>query len=127
MRKEGLNMTLNRVKKLVMGAFVGAILLFGAWPVTAQAQRVFRGPNRVVIVRRPFYSPFWGWGPYYTYTDPIAYQRETGFSDGRSRGKDDAKHGRPYSPDSHSHYRNSDSATYRDAFIQGYNDGYRRG
>jgi len=121
---------MNRVKRLVMGAFVAAILLFGAWPVNAQAQRMFRGPNRIVIVRRPFLFPAWDpwyYRPYVTYTDPIAYQRETGYSDGLSRGKDDAKHGRSYSPESHSHYRNSDSATYRDAFIQGYNDGYRRG
>ena len=119
-------MTLNRVKKLVMGAFVTAILLFGAMPMTAHAQRIVR--NRVVIVHRPFFgNPFWWNGPYYTYTDPIAYQRETGYSDGLSRGKSDARHGLPDNPESHSHFRNSDSATYRDAFVQGYNDGYRRG
>ena len=118
-------MRLNLVKKLVMSAFVTAILLFGAVPLTANAQRVIR-ENRVFIVHRPFFNPWWYNGPYYTYTDPIAYQRETGYSDGLSRGKSDAKHGKAFDPDSHSHLRNSDSATYRDAFVQGYNDGYRR-
>ncbi|HWX40590.1 MAG TPA: hypothetical protein VN345_05515 [Blastocatellia bacterium] len=49
-------MRLNLVKKLVMGAFVTAILLFGAVPLTANAQRVIR-ENRVFIVHRPFFNP----------------------------------------------------------------------
>jgi hypothetical protein len=117
-------MRFNRVKKLLLGAFA-AILLFGAAPLTANAQSVVVRP-RVFVVHRPFFNPWWGSPYYYTYTDPIAYQRETGYSDGLSRGKSDAKHGKAFDPDSHSHLRNSDSATYRDAFVQGYNDGYRR-
>jgi hypothetical protein len=72
------------------------------------------------------YDPFWDpfWGPTYTYVDPIAAQRESGYSDGKSRGKDDAKKGLANDPASHKHYRNSNSLTYREAFIKGYNEGY---
>src|SRR5262245_37962172 len=127
-------MRLSRVKKFAIGAFAASMLMVGALAAPAQAQvRVVRQP-RVVVVRRPFFGPrFYGWGygwgyPYYgygyAYTDPIAYQKEMGYSDGLSRGKDDAKHGRPDEPDSHKHYRDSNSLAYRQAFLQGYNDGY---
>jgi hypothetical protein len=118
-------MRFNRVRKVVAGAFVAVILLVGAGMVTTtKAQRVVVRP-RVFFVNRPFIHT-WGWGyPYYPYyVDPIAYQREHGYQDGFSRGKDDAKHGRADDPNSHSHYRNSSSVTYREAFVQGYNDGF---
>jgi hypothetical protein len=113
------------MKKVVAGAFVAIILLLGVGTLTTtQAQRVVVRP-RVFIVHRPFVHT-WGWGyPYYpVYTDPIAYQREQGYQDGFSRGKDDARHGRADDPNSHSHYRNSSSVTYREAFVQGYTDGF---
>jgi hypothetical protein len=101
-------------------------LLFGALTPTAGAQhRRGHRSTRVFIVPRPFF-------PYFHHTyfypnavyDPIAYQREQGYSDGLSRGKHDVKHGKPNAPQSHKHYRNSDSLTYREAFLQGYADGY---
>ena len=133
-----LSMKLNRVKRVVTKTIVAVILLVSAWAVTgttAQAQgrrgfyrhdhpRVFVRP-RVFIAPRVFtYPRLYPYGTYRVY-DPIAYQREQGYSDGRSRGKDDAHHEKPYSPDSHKHYRNASSITYREAFLQGYAEGYR--
>ena len=63
--------------------------------------------------------------PYYVPYGGVAYQEERGFSDGHSRGKEDARHGRPYDPNSHSHYRNANSLAYRDAFLRGYSEGFR--
>ncbi|HYM01206.1 MAG TPA: hypothetical protein VEZ90_19760, partial [Blastocatellia bacterium] len=78
----------------------------------------------------PFFGPYWGWGwgyPYgygYAYNTPW-YLREEGYRDGISRGKSDAKHGKPDDPNSHKHYRKSESLTYRSAFLKGYSDGTR--
>jgi hypothetical protein len=121
----------NKTKAFFTGLFLVATLLVGVGSTTAQAQR--RGFHRhgPVIVYRPF-RPYWGsrfgWGPYwnrtYTLVDPIAQARESGYSDGHKRGRDDAKDEKPNSPESHKHYRNSHSQTYRQAFLQGYADGY---
>jgi hypothetical protein len=128
-------MTLNGIKRFAVGAFAVGMLMVGALAAPAQAQgRVVRPGGRVVVVRRPFFGPrFYGpgwWGyPYYgygySYGDPIAYQKEMGYSDGLSRGKDDAKHARADDPNSHKHYRDSNSLAYKQAFVQGYNDGYQ--
>jgi hypothetical protein len=125
-------MRFNKIKALIMGLSLGAMLFVGVGSITAQAQRrivVRRGP---VIVRphwgyRSYWGPGWGpyWGPTVTVVNPIAQARESGYRDGHSRGKDDAKDGKPNAPDSHKHFRNSDSQTYRQAFLQGYADGYR--
>ena len=125
----------SEVKRIVLGVLIVGTLLVSAWSTTATAQgRVVQQPRRVIIVHRPVYfrhywNPYWYsspyYYPYYNYYDPIAYQKETGYSDGRSRGKSDAKHGRPSDPNSHKHYNDSDSATYREAFLQGYSEGYR--
>ena len=122
----------NRIRKGITSALVAVILLFGAWATTASAQvRVAHRPGGVVVVHRPFFFPHYypgyysGYYPgYYTVVDPVAYQREQGYSDGHSRGKDDAKNGKANDPNSHKHYRNSDSLNYREAFAQGYADGY---
>jgi|SRR5713226_9691 len=122
----GLIMRFNRAKRLVSGMFVAVLLLFGAGAVTTAHAQVRVVRPRVFFVQRPFF-PRWHYGyPYYynTVYDPIAYQREQGYSDGLSRGKDDARHGRPDDPNNHSHYRNSSSVNYREAFLQGYADGY---
>jgi len=128
-------MTLNGIKRFAIGAFAAGMLMVGVLAAPAQAQvRVARPGGRVVVVRRPFFGPrFYGpgwWGyPYYgygySYSDPIAYQKEMGYSDGLSRGKDDAKHARADDPNGHKHYRDSSSLAYRQAFLQGYNDGYQ--
>ena len=118
-------MKLNIIKKGATSALVAVILLFGAWSTTASAQVRVHPPRRVVVVHRPFFFPHYYYpSSYYRVYDPIAYQREQGYSDGRSRGKDDAKHGKANDPNSHKHYRNSDSLNYREAFAQGYADGY---
>jgi hypothetical protein len=120
-------MKFTQVKKIITGALVAVTLLFGigAWTTASAQVRVVTRP-RVVVVQRPFFFPHYTYFPrYYTVVDPIAYQRETGYSDGLSRGKDDAKHGKPYDLNAHKHYRDSDSITYKEAFAQGYADGYR--
>ena len=124
----------NLIRKGVTSAVVAVILLFGGWATSANAQAWFaHRPGRVVVVHRPSFFPHYyypgfypGYYPrYYTVVDPVAYQREQGYSDGHSRGKDDAKDGKANDPNSHKHYRNSDSLNYREAFAQGYADGYR--
>jgi len=124
----------NKVKALIIGLSLVAMLLVGVGSTTAQAQhRGFHRPGPIIIQRyRPFWGPGWGWGwndPYwnrtYTVVNPIAQARESGYSDGHHRGKDDAKDGKPNAPESHKHYSKSDSQTYRQAFLQGYADGYR--
>src|ERR1051325_10956261 len=118
----------HQIRKGIYSALVAVILLFGGW-ATANAQvRGAHRPGRVVIVNRPFFYPRYNWGfypRYYTVVDPVAYQREQGYRDGHSRGKDDAKHGKANDPNSHKHYRDSDSLNYREAFAQGYADGFR--
>jgi hypothetical protein len=122
-------MKLNKVKSLIMVAMLGLITLGGVGTTTAEAQR--RG-GRPIVVYRSYWGPRWGWGwrdpfwgPTVTVVNPIAMQRETGYSDGHHRGKDDAKDGKANSPESHKHFNKSDSQTYRQAFLQGYADGYR--
>ena len=117
-------MNFKKAKKLVTRGLLAILLLFGVWSATtstANAQRRVQG--RVVVVQRPLFFPRY-YPRTYTVYDPIAYQREQGYSDGLSRGKDDAKHGRPNDPASHKHFSESNSITYRDAFAQGYSDGY---
>lgn len=118
-------MNFKEAKKLVTRGLLAVLLLFGVMSVTAStadAQRRIHG--RVVVVQRPWFFPRY-YPRTYTVYDPIAYSREQGYSDGLSRGKDDAKHGRPNDPASHKHFSESNSITYRDAFAQGYSDGYR--
>jgi hypothetical protein len=128
----------NKIKGLVMGVSITAMLAFGFGGATAQAQRrVVQRPGPVVVYRPyrafgSYWGPRWGWGwndPFWSPTirvvDPIAQARESGYSDGHSRGKDDAKHGKENAPESHKHFSKSNSLTYRQAFLQGYTDGYR--
>jgi hypothetical protein len=132
-------MIFNKAKGYIIGLVLVIMLLAGVGNLTAQAQhrgRIIIRNRPIVVTRyRPYYwgyrygSP-WGWNdPFYSRTitvvDPIAQQRESGYSDGHHRGKDDAKDGKPNSPASHKHFSNSHSQTYRQAFLQGYADGYR--
>ena len=124
----------SRVKQFVIGGFAAVMLLSGVFSSTAEAQgRVIRRPPRIIVYRpfNPFryrrYDPFWD--PFYTsryqVVDPIAYQREQGYSEGRHEGKDDAKKGRPFNPTGHKDYLKSNSLAYREAFVKGYNERYR--
>ena len=120
-------MKLHRIKGLLAGLFAAVMLLVSIGSTAAQAQG-----RRIYIYRypRPFYhrmyDPFWGpWDRTVTVVDPIAEQRESGYSDGHKRGKDDAKHHKPNDPTRHKHYNQSNSLAYRQAFLQGYAEGYR--
>lgn len=118
----------NGIKRLLMGALVAVVFLVGVGSTTADAQdRGIRRPRRVIVYRpyRPFWEPYW-WGTTYRVVDPIAAQREEGYSDGRSRGKDDAKEGRENDPENHKQFNKSKSLAYREAFLLGYADGYRK-
>src|ERR1041385_4496611 len=117
----------NKLKRFFIGVLGSAILLVGIGLTTAQAQgRVIIRPRPFIV--RPYWGPRWGWGPYwgptYTVVNPIAAQREQGYSDGHKQGKDDAKHERANAPEDQKKYLKSDSMTYRQAFLKGYADGF---
>src|ERR1700759_4021260 len=127
-------MTSNQAKALVMSAVLGAMGFFGIGSTKAEAQH--RGFHGGGVIVRPSWGcrSFWGrrWGLYDPFcvptvavVDPIAQAKESGYSDGHSRGKDDARHVKANAPESHKDFSNSDSQTYRQAFLQGYADGYR--
>lgn len=127
-------MKLSGMKKVVVGAVAAGALISGPLLTSARAQGARRHrPHPVIIYRyhNPFwyrrYDPFWNpyWGPS-TYTvDPIAYQREQGYSKGRSKGKEDAKKGRPANATGQKDYLKSNSLAYREAFVQGYNERFQ--
>jgi len=123
------------IKQIVIGAFAAIMLLAGAFATTAEAQtQVIRRPTRIIVYRP--YNPFWYrrydpfWDPFYPYrytaVDPIAYQREQGYRDGRNDGKKDAKKGLSANPTGHKDYLKSSSLAYREAFMQGYNESFRK-
>ena len=126
----------NKVKALIMGiALVGTLLLgVGAATADAQNRRRHHRPPRIIVYRN--YNPFWYrhydpfWDPFYSsryrVVDPVAYEREKGYREGRDEGKDDAKKDRPSNATGHKDYLKSDSIHFREAFIQGYNEGYRQ-
>ena len=127
------------------GLILAVLLLPGAVTLlssgTAQAQR------RVIIVRRPIYSPFyrpWGWGyrrwdydPYFDYysryghyvfnNSEAAYNQ--GYSDGSKTGRNDAKDRKSYNPERSHYYQEAGfgnfGEVYRSGFLRGYADAYR--
>lgn len=132
-------MKLTRMKQLIFGAVAAAILVPAISTNTAEAQTwVARKPRPVVVYRTynpfryryynpfysPFYDPFWGSSWNYQTVDPIAYQKERGYSEGRDEGKEDAKKGRPANATGHKDYLKSNSLAFREAFVQGYNERY---
>ena len=123
----------NKAKQILLGGLAAFVLFTGVFATTAQAQvRRHPRPHRPVVIYRPyyydpFYDPFWGptWGTSYQTVDPIAYQREQGYSKGRSKGKEDAKKGLAANPTGQKDYLKSNSLAYREAFVLGYNERYR--
>jgi hypothetical protein len=125
----------NKTKALILGFVLVITLLVGIGSITADAQNkgVVRRPNRVIVYRH--YSPFWyrHYDPFYDpfyysryrVVDPIAYQKEQGFREGKHEGEKDAKKGRVANATGHKDYLKSDSMYFRQTFVQGYNDGYR--
>jgi len=120
-------MKLIGFKRFVLAALVavGFLVSVGSIPANAQG-RAFCRPRRVVFYRR--YDPFWDSYRWQTYrvVDPIASQREQGYGDGFSRGKDDARDGRENDPYDEKLFNKSHSLAYREAFLKGYADGYRK-
>jgi hypothetical protein len=125
----------NKAKHLLIGLFFVTMLLAGFGSTStadAQNRRIHR-PNRVIVYRH--YNPFWYrrydpfYDPFYAsrfrVVDPIAYQKERGFKEGKDEGKDDAKKGIPANATGHKDYIKSSSVHFRDAFVQGYEVGYR--
>lgn len=128
-------MRINKVKGLIMGLFFAVVFAAGVGSTTAEAQtrRGGRRPSRV-IVYRPYYNPFWYrydpfWDSYYyrrsVVVDPVAYQQELGYREGKGEGEEDAERGRPANAKGHEDYLDSDSRAFREAFVQGYEAGYR--
>jgi hypothetical protein len=125
----------NKIKRLLAVVSLVIMLFVGIGSATANAQRkrVVRRPARVIVYRayNPFwyryYDPFWDpfYYPRYQAVDPIAYQRESGYREGRDEGKEDAKRGRLANATRNEDYLKSDSIHFREAFVQGYNAGYR--
>jgi hypothetical protein len=125
----------KKTKTLMITAVLSVMLLSGIGSVTANARNkgVVRRPSRVIVYRQ--YSPFWyrHYDPFYDpfyysrfqVVDPIAYQKERGFREGKDEGEEDAKKGRIANATGHKDYLKSDSIHFRQAFVQGYNDGYR--
>ena len=124
----------NKIKALIMGLSLVVTLLIGVGSTTANAQNRRHGhrPPRIIVYRNynPFwyryYDPFWSpFYPSYRTVDPVAYQRERGYREGKDEGKDDAKKGLPSNATGNKDYIKSDSIHFREAFIQGYNAGYQ--
>jgi len=124
----------STLKKLIMSLFAAVIFLPGVSKITADAQYIYwRRPVRVIQVQpyypvvRPYYPVY---GPYllptYDVVGPFYYLQEKGYKEGVDEGKDDAEDGRLPNPTIHKDFYKSYSPVYRQAFIQGYYDAYRR-
>jgi hypothetical protein len=133
-----MKMKTRKINKMILGLVLVIMLVVGVGsiPANAQGKRVVRRPNRVIVYRsynpywyryNPFYDPFWD--PFYSsrfqVVDPIAYQTERGFSEGKHEGEEDAEKGRQANATGHKDYLKSDSMHFRKAFVQGYEAGYQ--
>ena len=85
-------------------------------PVYQPIQYPIYQPVQVPIYE-PVYTPNW-------VIYPGGGDWKWGYKEGRDEGKDDARDGRGINPTIHSDFYKSGSYTYRQAFIQGYYDGY---
>ena len=130
------------LKKLIMSVFAAVILLPGVSNITVDAQhKHWRRPVRVIVVQPyypvvqpyspvyyPVYYPYrepYLW-PTYSVVEPFPYLQEKGYKEGSDEGEDDAEDGRPPNPTIHKDFYKSFSPFYRQAFIQGYYDAYRK-
>lgn len=130
------------------GLALTILVLFGVgFASTAEVQAQSRR-RRIVIVRpyRPFGWGYRGWGynPYWGY-DPWAYEMryrryifdnneeavEQAQKDGFKTGKDDGKKNKSYNPQRSHYFKEAGfgnfGEVYRDAFSEGYAEGYRVG
>ena len=120
------------LKKLIMSVFAAVVFLPGVSNTADAQHRHWRG--RIIIVQpySPVYYPVYEYPVYDPYlrpvyvVEPFPYLQEKGYKEGRDEGKDDAEDGRPPNPTIHKDFYKSFSPIYRQAFIQGYYDEYRR-
>jgi hypothetical protein len=120
----------NRISKLTMSSLIGLFLMSGIFASTALAKpKVVVRTRPVVVVHtgRPVfwhrrYDPFWVPSVTYRVVDD---NRHEGFEEGRDQGKKDAKKGHDYDPKGSKDYFKSDSFSYREGFLRGYDVGYR--
>jgi hypothetical protein len=141
----------QKLKKLMIGAFASIVLLAGAFTTSSTAQTFIIKRHRVIVfppvvtpiyrpvyqpIQYPVYQPVYQpiqypvyqpvYYPNYWVVYPTGNDWDWGYREGRDEGKDDAEDGRIMNPTIHSDYYKSGSYTYRQAFIQGYYDGYLR-
>lgn len=122
-------MNSNKVITLMMGVLLAAMLLVGFGTATAQAQQSASHRPGPVEIYSPYQveTPDWGrayWGSKAAGEHPTAQHRAPGYREGYKRGRDDARHAKAYAPDNHKHYSESGRTAYRQAFLEGYADGY---
>lgn len=123
----------KRISKLTMSSLIGLFLMSGVFASTALAKPkvvVKRRPVVVVHTGRPFvwhrrFDPFWVPSVTYRVVDSNFDDRHEGYDEGRSQGKKDAKKGNDFDPKGNKEYFKSDSFAYRQAYLRGYEDGYR--
>jgi hypothetical protein len=127
----------DKTNRLILAFVVMGMLMVGVGSISANAQgrHAVRRPGRVIVYRHynpywygcnRFYNPFWDPFYYSSYqvVDPVAYQTEKGYRDGRNQGKEDAKKARPAVATDNKNYSKSDSIHYREAFVKGYKEAY---
>lgn len=59
------------------------------------------------------------------YREELAETTKQMWEKGQSKGREDARKGRPADPSAHKDYLKATSQTYREAFVRGYNELYR--
>jgi len=125
-----------------LGGFIlAALMLPGVVMLssgTAQAQRRVVIVPRVYVGPRPFYNPWWGYGPfgynYYSFGNQYVFSSSEraynqGYHDGLKTGESDRKHDRSYDPDRSHYFQEAGfgnfAESYRDGFTRGYADGFK--
>lgn len=127
------------------GLMLAILLLAGIGALagsTAQAQRQTQPPRRVIIIRRPFFRPFFydpfcdPWGRFdrfdyfryqqYVFSNPEKAFRQ-GYKDGLKTGQGDAKNRRTYKPERSHYYYESGFGNFGEVYRQGFTKGYADG
>ena len=123
----------NRTIGLLTRMLLVVSLLFGVVTfagTTAEAQlrhnrgRVIVRP-RVFVYPRTFYPRYYGYNRVY-YAPAGRVTEGQGYSDGLHDGKNDAKDRKGYDPYRHNDYKSAQTSSYLDAYIRGYEEGYRQ-
>ena len=72
------------------------------------------------------YGDYGGYGNNGNYGNNNNYELNRGYQQGVSTGASDAQRGQSYSPQRSHYYRGASSQQFRNAFVQGYDVGYRQ-